>query len=102
MGLGIQLQDELGNEIVSATDPVNLLARILPPLDDQSYPMLASIDPYGDTTFNRVQMPRFLAEWSLIAVKAQSPEESALVGEVANMARRCADEVHLYLKFIGD
>ena len=64
--------------------------------------MLASIDLYGDTTFNRVQMPRFLAEWSIIGTKAQSPDESALVVEIANMARRCADEVHVYLKFIGD
>jgi hypothetical protein len=47
-------------------------------------------------------MPRFLAELSIIAVKEESPEESALVGEIAHMARRCADEVHVYLKFIGD
>jgi hypothetical protein len=102
VGLAIQLEDERGNEIDSVADPKNLLARILPAAGAESYPMLASIDPYGDTTFNRVQMPRFLAEWSIIAAKAQSPEESALVLEIANMACRCAGEVHLYLKFIGD
>ena len=72
--LAVPLEASASQESITR-DPKSLLARILPPLSDQSYPMLASIDPYGDTTFNRVPMPKFLAEWSIIGAKAQSSEE---------------------------
>ena len=67
------------------------------------YPFLASIDPYGDTTFNNLQMPRFLKEWAaVVSQRAKTTEEQALVASVESLARRCRDEVHVYLKFIGD
>ncbi len=64
--------------------------------------MLASIDSYGDTIFNRMQMPRFLSEWSEISANAQSSEERELMLKIEALARRVQNEVHLYLKFIGD
>jgi hypothetical protein len=102
MGLGIELQDEQGETLVSVADPTNLLGKLLPPNDDRSYPMLASIDPYGDTVFNRVQIERFLVEWAAISTGAHSSEERCLVAIVEKMALRCHAEIHLYLKFIGD
>jgi hypothetical protein len=102
MGLGVELQDEQGETLDSTSDPKNLLGRLLPPHDDQACPFLASIDPYGDTVFNRLQMDRFLSEWVGVAAKVQTSEERALVSVIAALARRCRDEVHLYLKFIGD
>ena len=102
MGLGIALQDELGAELDSVVDPKNFLGHLLPEHGDPARPMLASIDFYGDTVFNRMQMDRFLVEWADIAAKALTPEEKALVSAVREFARRCQDEVHLYLKFIGD
>jgi hypothetical protein len=102
MGLGIELQDEHGERLESVIDPTNLLGRLLPPNDDRSYPMLASIDSYGDTVFNRVQIERFLLEWAAISTSAQSSEERSLVAAVEKMALRCHGAVHLYLKFIGD
>ena len=102
MGLGITLQDESGAELESLTDPKNYLGKLLPKNGDPTYPMLASIDFYGDTVFNRMQMDRFLVEWSDVSTKANAPEERSLVSAVERLARRCQDEVHLYLKFIGD
>ena len=64
--------------------------------------MLASIDPYGDTIFNRLQMERFLSEWVDVAAKPRTSEERTLVQEIEKLAHRCQDEVHVYLKFIGD
>jgi hypothetical protein len=63
MGIEVELQDErcVTLEVVS---PGRFLALLLPPLDDDAHPMLALIDPYGDTIFNRIQMTRFLREWS--------------------------------------
>jgi hypothetical protein len=102
MGLGIELQDERGERLESVADPKNLLGLLLPPNDDDSHPMLASIDPYGDTVFNRMQIKRFIREWAVVSAKAQTSVEHSLVAAIETMALRCHDEVHLYLKFIGD
>jgi len=102
MGLVIALQDESAAELVSVADPKNYLGKLLPQHDDPTHPMLASIDFYGDTVFNRMQMDRFLAEWADVSAKANTPEEQELVSTIEGLARRCRDEVHLYLKFIGD
>jgi hypothetical protein len=102
MGLGISLQDELGAELDTIVDPKNFLGKLLPEHGDLAHPMLASIDFYGDTVFNRMQMDRFLAEWADIATKANSPEEKVLVSAVEGFAHQCQEGVHLYLKFIGD
>jgi hypothetical protein len=102
MGLNIELQDERGNSLASVADAQNWLKRLLPSNDDDSHPMLAAIDPYGDTTFNRIQMKRFLAEWTEISTRASGPRERALVSAVEAFGCRCRDEAHLYLKFIGD
>jgi hypothetical protein len=64
--------------------------------------MLSSLDPYGDTTLNYLQMRRFLREWTEVTGKPRSPEEKDLVSKVEYLARRCRNEVHVYLKFIGD
>jgi hypothetical protein len=102
MGLGIELQNEWSGSLESVADPKNLLSRLLPADDDWSQPMLASIDFYGDTIFNRVQIPRFLLERATVSTKAETPEESSLVKAIERMALRCRDEVHMYLRFIGD
>ena len=46
---------------------------------DPTHPMLASIDFYGDTVFNRMQMDRFLEEWAEVSAKANALEEKVLV-----------------------
>jgi hypothetical protein len=103
MGLDIELRDEFGGRVEGIGDPKNLLAGLLPQAEKSgAYPMLAGIDPYGDTVFNRIQMPRFLFEWVDVVAGARSEEDRELVLEIARMARRCAAEVHTYLKFIGD
>ena len=102
MGFGIELQDEWGGKIEGVYDPKNLLDRLLPEINLDSSPMLSSLDPYGDTTFNSLQMRRFLQEWVGVGAKAQSLEEKELVSKIESLARRCRSEVHVYLKFIGD
>lgn len=103
MGFNVELQDELGGRLDGVDDPRGLLNKLLPePGDRDDYPFLRSIDNYGDTTFNHLQMPRFLKEWAAISVKATNADQEAIVSAVEALARRCRDEVHTYLKFIGD
>ena len=102
MGLEIVLQTELGAQVDAVADPKNCLARLLPEIDGQQYPVLGGIDPYGDTLFNGLQMRRFLLEWADVSARASTSEERDLVAKIDELARRCRDEVHLYIRFVGD
>jgi hypothetical protein len=101
MGLAVALENERGEQLDSVTDPKNHLHRLLGPHQGDGS-LLGQIDWYGDTTFNRVQMPLFLSAWRELAQRAESPEETQLVDDIRALAERCEDGVHLYLKFIGD
>jgi hypothetical protein len=48
--------------------------------------MLASIDRYGDTTFNRMQIDRFQIEWDALFSKVTDPAEQSLLQAVKGLA----------------
>jgi hypothetical protein len=102
MGLEIVLQTESGAKIDSVADPKNHLGKLLPQIDDESHPLLGGIDPYGDTVFNGIQIRRFLLEWEVVSSNAVTTEERELVSKITELALRCRDEVHLYVRFVGD
>ena len=60
----VTVQDEFGERRAGGDDTQDALGSLLPGMSHSVYRMLASIDPYGDTTFNRIQMPLFLREWA--------------------------------------
>jgi len=101
MGFDIHLETERGEVRATVEDPKNLLHRVLE-RSVREEPLLAEIDWYGDTVFNRLQMPRFLSQWRVLAKNCKSPEEAKLVDEVTALAEQCEGGVHLYLEFIGD
>lgn len=78
-----------------------LLDRILP-IGDASFPLLQYIDEYGNTVFNGRQMPQFLKEWDVIVGMAESGDDRKVLLEIRDIAVRCKDEPHLFLRFIGD
>ena len=101
MGFDINLESERGEILATVSDPQNLLHRLLErAITDE--PLLAEIDWYGDTVFNRVQMARFLSQWQIVVSKSKTPEELRIAEEVKALAMRCEESVHLYLKFVGD
>jgi hypothetical protein len=102
VGLAIVLQDERGTRIESVDDPKNVLHRLLPQPDDTTSRCLRYIDWYGDTVFNRRQAGDLLEELQLLPEKAHGEEEKELLNQIIELARRCAREPHLYLKFSGD
>ena len=70
--------------------------------DIDAYPMLASVDPYGLTCFNRRQVPRLLSE--LEAVQGLDPNDSrrALIAGLRVLAAEHMRRPHTFLWFIGD
>jgi hypothetical protein len=101
MGLNIELQTESGEMIETVVDYKNVLHRLLPPYGTASC-VLSGIDWYGNTVFNRLQVKQFLDEWEELFRKTSDMEEHLLLDGIKRLALRCQDDVHLYLKFIGD
>jgi len=79
-----------------------LLDKLLGYPDGKLFPMLASIDRYGKTIFNRMQIKRFLAEWETLFRKATTAEEQTLLKAVKGLGEKSQQDVHQYLVFIGD
>ncbi len=102
MGLDIVLEDENGGQLASTADPQNHLHRLLPDIADTSFALIRYIDWYGDTVFNRLQMEDFLEEWARLYEKAEADAERKVLREVESLASKCADDLHTYLRFIGD
>jgi hypothetical protein len=95
----LYLQNEIGDQVGDvATYPESLIASS----SDSRFICLGCIDPYGDTIFNRLQMKPLLKEIDLVSATAQSPEDKDAIARVERMAKRCQEDVHLYLRFIGD
>lgn len=101
MGFDINLESERGEVLATVADRKNLLHRLIErSLPDE--PLLAEIDWNGDTVFNRLQIPRFLAQWQIVAGHAKTSEELEIVEDVKELAGRCGGSVHLYVRFVGD
>jgi hypothetical protein len=101
MPISVVLIDEFGEELERLDDLANLLHRLLPSGDDASSHYLRFIDWYGDTIFNQLQMEPFLEEWARLE-SVSTIEDQAFLARIAQLARRCQQEQHLYLKFLGD
>lgn len=102
MGLNVAIQDEDGKQSQIILDDKNLISPLLKYPEFSKSPMVASIDRYGDTIFNRIQMNQFLLEWLEVTKRALTTDEQLLVTQVKEFAEMVRDSVHLYLIFIGD
>jgi hypothetical protein len=102
MGLTIALQTSRGENEQVIHDPGNLLHDVLPSSEDVSFVCVRFIDWYGDTVFNRLQMDSFLDDWKRVKLRATTAEQTRIWTEIRNLALRCRNEPHLYLRFIGD
>jgi len=101
MGLCIALQSESGDRSELITDEKNVLDGLIGYPDWKEFPMLASIDRYGNTIFNRMQIKPLLAEWETLLSKATTREQY-LLAAVKSLGEKSQRDVHQYLVFIGD
>ena len=102
MGITPVLQSESGERLESVEDPTNVLHRVLPDGNDPSFQCIKYIDWYGDTVFNYLQAPQFLAEWQSLESKKGDPEAVRVIDGIRRLAERLSQERHVYLKFYGD
>ena len=102
MGFEVVVEDELGNKVASFEDPKNILHSIFPTQDDINYRCLNRVDWYGDTTFNRNQIPDVRKELECLVKTRRNAEELTALNILITLAIQCETGSHLYLKFYGD
>lgn len=65
--------------------------------------LLAGVDPYGHTMFNRRQLSLVIAELETYSRSADlSAEQAGFVSKLVMLVRRYEEEPHVYLWFYGD
>ena len=102
MGIDAYLQDERGESCDAVLDPRGFLKGLLAEVADLGPVCLRFIEPYGDTTFNRLRMTPFVAELEAVIRTTRDPVAAEHCRSVLRLAQTCRDGVHLYLKFRGD
>ena len=102
MAIRVIVEDEQRREIASMDDPNNVLHRLLPRPEDTAWECLNRIDWYGETLFNRYQVPLVRKELSRLMAALDTAPEVQFVRQIAALAERCGEEPHLYLRFSGD
>ena len=99
MAIDVEWQNELG-ETLARYDGPDLEASFVEAAPSSSV-CLRFIDPWGDTTFNQQQLKSLISE--LEAVASGSAKSHRLVASaLLRFVAQARDQVHTYVKFIGD
>jgi hypothetical protein len=62
---------------------------------------LQYIDPYGDATFNQLQLPQLVRELEQATAQIHGASFREQAAQVVEFVRGCVG-LHTYVKFIGD
>jgi len=100
VGHAVLWQDENGIELGSFQEP-GYDTRLIQPRWTEGTACLRFVDPYGDTVFNQLQIPVLIEELDAVAARASDADLEASVRKLIEFLRGC-DEIHTYLKVIGD
>ena len=63
---------------------------------------LQFIDVYGDTVFNQLQIPMLLGELRALEQRLPEPALKLALRGLIHFVEAAADQVHTYVRFIGD
>ena len=102
MGVDLKWEGEFGDIIEEIHDPKKDFVRLLRKSDISETHCLQYIDFYGDTVFNRMQIPIFINELEKILKGCEDIESRNIGMKILNIAKKSLDSVHTYLKFYGD
>jgi hypothetical protein len=102
MGIDIHWENERGETLAIFSDSNFLIQRFLPSFDAREFPFLRCIDPYGDTTFNQLQIPEVISELERISLKRHATAVDQHLKDVLAFIRQAEGKCHTYIKFYGD
>lgn len=100
MSIRVEVRDENGN----SEGPTWWHARSteLVCQDDPNTVCLRFIDPYGDTTFNQLQLPVLIEELRALESAAPDTEAKQVLSDLVAHVQTASQSVHTYVTFIGD
>jgi len=101
MGIDVRMETEDGRELKALLDPQGLVNKLLPDYRDANYSCLRFVDPYGDTTFNQLQMPHLVDELKRVLAGLSDKPLRAQCAALLDLAEAANGKVHTYLKFYG-
>jgi hypothetical protein len=101
MGIDAFLEDETGAKFGEVLDERNVLLRAVLAGGHDSTVCLRFIQPWGDTTFNQLQVPHLIVELRALREPVEPTTREALDALVV-LADRATKKAHLYVKFYGD
>ena len=93
----VKLEDALGERSEWV-----VLVGIVPGKDEDAFPLLRGIDPFGNTVFNHLQAGEFLDEWERVKERARDDSQQQVWQKVKEMAENCRDDRDLFLRFVGN
>lgn len=102
MGIDAYCQDELGGTQAGVPDPQMLLSDLVRAEKAATTSLIRFIDPYGDTTFNQLQVPTLLAELMAARDWDLTDEQRLHLDRVIQLVRQAEHHPHTYVKFVGD
>lgn len=100
MPIGVQVEDEHGVRAGEAWWHVRSTAALVG--EHARTCCLRFIDPYGNAVFNQAQIPVLLEELRALRNRESDTELAAVLGEVSEFIEHAADQVHTYVRFVGD
>jgi hypothetical protein len=101
MAFTVEANNHQGHSIASIQLTRELEIR-LPVITDTRYPILRFLDPYGDTTLNRLQIAQLLIELDQLGAEISEPAALQCIDALATIARSVQAQPHSELIFIGD
>lgn len=100
MSFTVQIEDEHGRR---EGDPwVDLRDDALLGGEHPGTTCLRFLDPYGDTIFNQSQIPVLLVELRALALRQQDAGLREAAESLEAFVRRADEQIHLYVRFVGD
>lgn len=98
MGWTVVKIDEQGREEKKLSDELDIDG--FDTLNVNKFKLIKYLDPYGDATFNSLQLDDLLTD--LRELEKNGRLKTKLLTELTGLVSECKSEVHSYLKFFGD
>ena len=103
MPIKVRLLDSLTGESLDVLlDPENALNQLIPTQDDDSFVLVNTIDPYGDTDLLSSQISEFVGELDRLANARLTKAQREYLEQLRIFANRCAAVPRYRLRFVGD
>jgi hypothetical protein len=102
MGINIYLEDEKGKMLDSVVDESQAFAHFIRKTEFPNTLCLRFIDPYGDTVFNKPQLPVLEMELRELLKTISIPALQESLRRIIDLVVKARNEVHVYIKFRGD